>query len=108
MNPKAFVLLGVCFLLTLPMAAQSAVAVEADQNLVAAVRADGATLAGESEAAPRDLGLFAPKPEVRTCYSQCLRTEIPIYCAGLSGAILQQCTNDIAEGCRCSCGLYCP
>ena len=108
MKSKMLSLLGVCFLMACALAAQSEAKAGSDQNVAAEARSDEAKQADEPQAAPSDLGLFAPKAEVRSCYSQCLATEIPIYCGGLSGAELQQCSSGVAEGCRCGCGLYCP
>lgn len=106
MRFKVLALLGACLLLAFAFAAPGET--EAAPGPAPVPTIDGLLISDGTAVAPPDLGLFTPKAQERSCYTQCLSTEIPIYCGGLSGAELQQCTNGIAEGCRCSCGLYCP
>ena len=88
-----FLALVLLFALSIaPLSAQSGAVC---QNL-------GKPLAQGADPAPQ-LGLFVPKAETRSCYGECVIEWNATMCAGYTGAMLQQCQADGAEGCRCHC-----
>jgi hypothetical protein len=94
-----FVLMFLFSLVGLPAWAQS----EAIESLPAPCEGTLSPLAEEGQPAP-ELGLFAPKPESRGCFMDCVLEWNATMCTGYTGAELQQCQRDGAEGCRLNCG----
>jgi hypothetical protein len=43
-----------------------------------------------------------------SCFLTCTNTCVADYCNGLPPDVLQQCSNDCAEGCACMCGVPWP
>lgn len=103
MRRKGLVLLFILFLASLPMSAHSEPgAALADCRSVPA-QSEGTADLMEGLDPAQEVGLFTPEPQRKGCFMDCMNAWTSTMCAGLSGTEYQQCVNDGAEGCRCSC-----